>query len=198
MDTEVRHVQITQQGTAVGVRIGPNPPVTIRCQLRQIRQEAAVGIEQFLWLVASHPGFELREVIRVVSVDQEGYLVRPERAFDLQAVNDLRACPALGRLQDDHGPARPGRVTASARGVLDLPDGPDGLFQRSGHELVHLLRIVTFGEEGLPAAAAEKLPQVLLLNTGQDSRIADLVAIEVQDRQHRPVAHRVEEPGGLP
>jgi hypothetical protein len=96
MGTEVRHVQVAQQDPAVGVRIGAHPPVTQGCQLSQVRQEAAVGVEQFLGLVAPHPALQLAQVSRMASVDQERYLVRPEGAFDLQAVNDLRAGPALG------------------------------------------------------------------------------------------------------
>ena len=37
-----------------------------------------------------------------------------------------------------------------------------------------------------------------MLNTGQNRRIADLVAVKVQDRQHGTVVDRIEKPIGLP
>ena len=55
-------------------------------------------------------------MLGMLGVDQERHLVRPEGALDLQAVDDFRSRPALGRPQDDHGPARPsGVVRGSAR-----------------------------------------------------------------------------------
>src|SRR6476646_180059 len=81
---------------------------------------------------------------------------------------------------------------------LDPADALDGLVQRGGHELVHLLRLVTRHEVRLPATAAQELAQSLLLYPGQDGGVADLVAIEVQDRQHGPVTDRAEELAGMP
>ena len=195
---EVRHAQVAEQDAAVGVRIGAHPPVPLGGQLGQVRHEAAVGIEQLLRPVALHPVFQLPDVLEVIGVDQQRHLVGPERALDLQAVDDFRARPALGRLQHDHRPAPPGRVAGAARMVLHAADALDGLFQRAGHELVHLLRVVTLDEQGLPAAAAQELVQFLVLDAGQDGGVADLVAVEVQDRQHGPVADRAEELVGLP
>ena len=82
--------------------------------------------------------------------------------------------------------------------LLDLPDVLDGLFQSGGHELMHLFRLIAFHKVGRPAAASEKLLQFLMLDAGQDGRVADLVAIEVQDRQHGSVGNRVEKLVGLP
>ena len=99
------------------------------------------------------------------------------------------------------------RSSASAAGCVSpvaraspwiCADAADGLLQRAGHELVHLLRVVAFDEEGLPAAAAQELPELLIPDAGQDGGVADLVAVQVQDRQHGPVADGVEELGGLP
>ena len=49
-----------------------------------------------------------------------------------------------------------------------------------------------------PAAAAQELVELLGFDAGQHGGVADLVAVEMQDRQHRPVADRVEELGRLP
>ena len=67
-----------------------------------------------------------------------------------------------------------------------------------GHQLVHVFGVVTFDVVRFPAAAAQELVQFLGFDAGQHGRVADLVAVQMQDRQHRPVADRVEELGGMP
>ena len=93
---EVRHSQIAQQNAAVGVRIGAHAPVALRRQVGQFRHEPAILIEQLLGLVAFHPAFQLLDMIGMLGIHQQRYLVRPEGAFDLQAVDYFRSCPALG------------------------------------------------------------------------------------------------------
>ena len=61
-----------------------------------------------------------------------------------------------------------------------------------------VVRIVALDEIGRPAAAAEELLQLLVLDARQDRRIADLEAVQMQDRQHRAVRHRAEELVGMP
>ena len=68
----------------------------------------------------------------------------------------------------------------------------------AGHELMHLFRLITFHKVRRPAAASEKLLQFLMLDAGQDGRVADLVTIEVQDRQHGSIGNWVEKLVGLP
>ena len=81
---------------------------------------------------------------------------------------------------------------------LELLDLRDGLIHGARHELVHLLGVVAFDEVRRPAAAPEEVVQLLGLDAGQNRRVADLVAVQVQDRQHRPVGDRVEELVGVP
>ena len=68
----------------------------------------------------------------------------------------------------------------------------------SGHELMHLLRVIAFNKVRRPAAASKKLLQFLMLDTGQDGRVADLIAIEVEDWQHSSISNGVEKFVGLP
>ena len=63
---------------------------------------------------------------------------------------------------------------------------------------MHRFRLVAFDEVGGPAAALEELLQLLVLDAGQHGRVADLVAVEVQDRQHGAVGDRIEKLVGLP
>ena len=128
----------------------------------------------------------------------ERHLVRAERAFHLQAVDHLRPRPALGRIEHDHRPARTGQVAADAGLLLDRLDLLDRRVERRGHGLVHQLRLVALDEIGRPAVAAEQLFQFLMLDAGQDGGVGNLVAVEVQDRQHRAVGGRIEELVGMP
>ena len=96
VDVEVRHSQVAQQNAAVGVGIGAHPPVALRRQFGQFRHEPAILIEQFLGLVALHPAFKLLDMIGMLGIHQERHLVRSERAFNLQTIDDFRSRPALG------------------------------------------------------------------------------------------------------
>ena len=63
-------------------------------------------VEQLLRLVALHPGFEDLDVPGLGHVGHR-HLVRAPVTFGLLAIDLLRAGPALGRAEDDHGPERP-------------------------------------------------------------------------------------------
>jgi hypothetical protein len=133
----------------------------------------------------------------VVRVGQRN-LVRPECPFNLLTIDDLGAGPALRRGQDDHRPAWPGGVAAAARQLLNFENTPGDQIERVGHQRVHHGGVVAFDEERLPATAGEELFQFVAGNAGQDGRIGDLVAVQVQDRQHRAVGDWIEELVGMP
>ena len=57
---------------------------------------------------------------------------------------------------------------------------------------------MTLDEVGRPPVAAEQLFQFLVLDAGQDGRVGNLVAVEMQDRQHRAVGGRIEKLVGMP
>ena len=63
---------------------------------------------------------------------------------------------------------------------------------------MHRVRIITLHEVGRPATALEKLLQFLVLDARQNGRVADFVAILVQDRQHGLIGRRAEKLVGLP
>ena len=151
---EVRHPQVAQQGAAVGVRVGAHAPVALRRQFGQLRNEPAVLIEQLLGSVALHPAFELFDMVGMIGVHKERYLVRSEGAFDRQTVDHLRPGPALRGPQDDHRPALSGGVVLVPRIALDAADLLYGVIQRGGHQLMHRRRVVALDEVGRPAAAS--------------------------------------------
>jgi hypothetical protein len=81
---------------------------------------------------------------------------------------------------------------------LDAPDvGDDGLHGR-GHQLVHRVRLVPLDEVRRVAIPLEEMLQFLVADSREDTRVRDLVAVQVQDRQHHPVGHRVQELVGVP
>ena len=82
--------------------------------------------------------------------------------------------------------------------ALDALDVVDDRLQNAGHKLMHGFRIVALDEVRRPAAAAQELLQLFTLDARQYRGIADLVAVEMKDRQHRAVADRIEEFVGLP
>ena len=98
-------------------------------QLRQLRQQPAVLVEQLLGPVALHPALELGDVFGVLGVHQERHLVGSERALDRQAVDDLGPRPALGGASTIIG--QRGRAVSPPSRALPwiLPDVLDGLVQ---------------------------------------------------------------------
>ncbi len=63
----------------------------------------------------------------------------------------------------------------------------------AGQQLVHRRRIVAFDEIGRVAVAAEQFVELFVADPRQDGRTGDLVAVQVQDRQHDAVVDGVEE-----
>ena len=130
--------------------------------------------------------------------------MRPPRPLDADAVDVPRPGPALGRSQHQHRPLWTLGRPARPRLVLDRGDPVQDLVQSGRHPAVHLHRVLAveaaLHQVRLVAVAAHQVEQLRLRNPGEHGRIGDLVAVQVQDRQHRAVRHRVEElvrvPGG--
>ena len=86
-----------------------------------------------------------------------------------------------------------------SRALLDCVDLVDGLFDHRRHQPMHLFRLVALDEQRRPAAAAEEIFQFLVLDARENSRIADLEAVQLQDRQEdRAIGNRIEKFVGLP
>ena len=58
---------------------------------------------------------------------------------------------------------------------------------------MHVHRVVAGQDVGRVAVALEQLSQLVLGDARQDGRVGDLIAVQVQDRDHHAVADRVEE-----
>ena len=197
---ESRQRQRLQQSPAVGVRVAAHAPLAGRRQRGQLLAEPAALVEQLLGPIALEPGFQLLQVPGGPELGDR-HLVRTPVAFDRLAIDELRAGPALGGAQHDHRPAwalRGGRRVGTARLGLDLLNPRQHLVQRAGQRLVHDRGVVALDEIRLMAVAAHQVGQLLVADAGQQRGVGDLVAVEVQDRQHRAVASRVQELVGMP
>jgi hypothetical protein len=87
-----------------------------------------------------------------------------------------------------------------AGGPLDLGDAVEDLVEGGGERAVYGDRVVASDEVRLIPVAPHEVGEFVLGHARQQCRVADLVAVEVEDRQHRAVGGRVEElvavPGG--
>ena len=191
---EVGHSQVAQEQPAVAVRIGAHAAFALGREFGQFRFEPPIGIEEFLRLVALHPLLEDFDVLRLLVHLAHRHLMRAPRILGALAVDFLRAGPALRRAKNDHRPARAldAALPTRARGGLNAPNFRDGLVERGGHQLVHLRRLAAFDEDRRVAVAAEQLIQFLVADAREHAGVGNLVAVEMQNRQHRAVRRRVE------
>ena len=128
----------------------------------------------------------------------ERHLVRAEGALDRHAVHLPRPGPALGRTQHDHRPARPLAKAVLAGVGLDGVDLVERLVERRRHQPVHLRGLVAGNEVRLVPIAPQQLRQLLVRDAREHRGTGDLVAVQVQDRQHGAVALGVQELVGMP
>src|SRR6516165_5540122 len=74
----------------------------------------------------------------------------------------------------------------------------DDLIQGGGHELVHLFRLMPLNEIRRVAIASEQLIQLFMANAGKNTRICNLVAVQVEDWQNDSVGRGIQEFVGMP
>jgi hypothetical protein len=196
---EVGHAQGLSHQPTVGDRVGAHSARTGGRQLLELRDQSAALIEQLLGPVATHPPFQELQVIRVV-VNLEGDLMGSPEALHSMTVHFGRTGPAFGGPQDDHRPVGIQVGSAGAGLVLDLSYFGDGAFQRRSHHLVHPLRVGAFDQIGLVPKTSEQTLQLIAVDSRQHGWVGDLVSVQMQDGQHRPVTDRIDElvpmPGG--
>ena len=167
----------------------------------QVAAKGATFFEEVPGPVALHPGFEGGEVLRVRAHLGERHLVRSKRAFHDLSVDLMRSGPALRGAQDQHRPLRSCRRPAGACGVLEGVDVVEGFVEggcealmSSGCRLVEL----DADDQRPPAVALEQGRQLALGDAREHGRVGDLVAVQVEDRQHGAVAGGVQELVAMP
>ena len=184
---------------AVGVRAGGHPLGTGRVGRAHQLDRGAGVVEQLVGPVGLQPLVQHLQVLRVALHPAQGHLVRPPRVHDLDAIDHRGSGPPLGAAQHDHGPAGLTFLAAAAAGVgLDLADPVHRTLECLGEPVVHTGQIGALDLDDLVPVALEQLAQILGILSGQHGGSGDLVSVQMQDGQHRPVAFRVQERDSLP
>jgi hypothetical protein len=194
---EVGEDEVAKQLASVRMRVRAHPAVAVRRLLGDLRADAALLVEELLGAVAAEPPFEPPKVVGALADAGERNLVRAPRALDGNAIDLARPRPALGRPQDKHRPARPRPIAFLTCPAVDLLDRVENPRQSFRKPLVHgdwiLAAEATGDEDGFPAVALEERDELVLGDPREYRRVRDLVAVQVQDRQHGAVSDRVEE-----
>ena len=89
-------------------------------------------------------------------------------------------------------------VRPSRAALLDGADLVECGIERRRHQTVHRGGIVAFDEQRLVAIAEKQISHLVVAHPADHRRIGDLVAVEVQDRQHGAVMRRIQELVGMP
>ena len=194
---EVRHLQIAHQQAAVGVRIVAHPPLAARGQLGQLGLESSLGVEDLFRTVAFHPLFENLDMLQRIHIPHRHLMAAPI-VFAFLSVDERWAGPAFGRAEHDHRPGRPFQVSEIAGFGPNALDFRDGQIHDFSKLLVDGLRIVPLDEIGFVSHPLEKLLQFVLRNPREEAGIGDLVAVQMEDRQHGAVAGRIEKLVAVP
>ena len=79
--------------------------------------------------------------------------------------------------------------------ILDFRHGG---IERSRHRLVHLFRLLAFDEIGRVTVSAEQRLDLVVRNAGQHGGSRYLVTVQMQNRQHSPIASRIQKLVGVP
>jgi hypothetical protein len=180
------------------MRVGAHPSRAFRREGLQLRDQPSLVVEQLVRAIAAQPGFELGQVRGILVHGGERHLMGAPEALDLMTVHLLGAGPALRTAQHDHWPACAAGCAAGARLLLDPANLQHAVLQGGGHLLVHQHRLVALDEIRHPSVALEQVAQLLVRDAGEQRGVVDLVAVEMQDRQHGAVADRIQELVGMP
>ena len=124
--------------------------------------------------------------------------MRSPIVFGFLAVDLLGAGPSFGTAQNDHRPPWPsGEALTFSRFLsgllLNRLDTRQHRVQRACHRMVHRLRLRAFDIVGFVAVSDEQAVQLVMTDPCQDGRIRNLVAVQVQNRQHGSVGDGIEE-----
>ena len=128
----------------------------------------------------------------------ERHLMRTKRSLYLHAVNHLRPGPSFEGPQHDRRPCRPLPSSMSARVVLNRANRRVAFVERRRELTMHPGRIVARNKVDLVAVAREQHANVFVVVAAEYSGPGNFVAVQMENRQHRAVARRIEELDALP
>jgi hypothetical protein len=164
-------------------------------ELRQLWDQRPASVEELVGAVAAKPLVEQAEVLFVPPHFRDRNLMRAPGSFHRHSVDLARACPPLRRPQNDHRPTGPLLDGAGARPFLDPCDLLERHVERGRKTLVDVRRIVSVKaalyDKRLVPVSPEERDQLVVGNARQHGWAGDLVTVQMQDRQNRPVGLRV-------
>ena len=190
---EVGHLQVPQKQSPVGVRVGAHPTLPSRVQGRDLRHRRAVGVEELLGLVAAHPLLEhLCGASRC-------------RAHRRTAPGGSASSPRSSCRRAPWVRSSPSGNAARSSATADAPPAPSRravarasawisrISSRQWSRVAANAWCISVGVRALddvrrvPVTAHER-GELVLADPGEHGGVGDLVAVEVQDRQHGAVA----------
>src|SRR6266536_23425 len=146
-------------------------------------------------MIPLHPCLKHRQMRGVTGDILERNLVRAEGSLGRLAVHHVWAGPSLWSAQHDQRPAWQTRKPIGAGVILNGTDARVAGVERRGKHLMHPHRLIALDKMHLVAMAAEHVADLVIAGAAKHGRARNLVAVEMQDRQHRTITHRVQERG---
>ncbi len=137
-------------------------------------------------------------MVRIRRRIHDGNLVGMEGALDRDAIQAFRTGPALGRAQDDHWPGRTHQHLPDACPFLDGVDLSVGPIHSLPHIRMHRFGLIARHHAYLVAIAGKQAFQFRICHASQQGRTGELVAIQVQDGEHRTGGTGVQVLVGMP
>src|ERR1700735_225208 len=125
-------------------------------------------------------------------------LVRAEGALDGNAVDFLRARPALGSSQDDHRPRWARAVFIRAGLFVVFSYLRIAAIESCREKLVHDIGVVPFDKIGTVAMALEERGQFFVTGACHHGGTGDFITVEMQNRQYGPVSYGIQKLDTLP
>src|SRR6516165_8510110 len=173
-----------------------HPSITGWSQRGDFRGELPRLTEELLRPVAAHPLLEQPQVSGIFPHLVDWNLMSAPKSFDLLAVDLFRTRPAFRTSQDDERPTRSIHPVAIGAWAARLPlngmDIIDHLVQNGGHALMHRCRLRSCDHKGLVPVAVKQADELLVLHSSKDSRVGDLIAVEMKNRQYGAIRAWIE------
>ncbi len=169
--------------------------VTVGGQLLQLRHETSALVEQLFRPVAPHPALQQLQMLRVLHHVQNRHLVRaPEvlRPCGRRPPSDPSSPSGVRSTIIGHSARSASLCVSPARLTLNRPDLLDAALHRLRHRRVHRLGSSPSTKYGFHPYPRNSSSSSSCGIRRQDRRIGDLVTVQVQHRQHRTIAHRIQ------
>src|SRR2546425_4130601 len=99
-----RQIQIDQELSAIGMRIGSHATITRGCECGELRDQTTGLVEHFLWMIGAHPLLKEFQTSRIGLHIGQRDLVRKKCPLDEATIDLFGSGPPFGRTQDNDRP----------------------------------------------------------------------------------------------